>query len=321
MATNKTNKTKKKKKPPKRQNRKRSFFNLFLVAAAVVLLTGVFLFVVLQPEEVPLQVQSEDVVGNDNGPSITYEETVTHVEPVIIDAGGKKGQPLSDDQGVKKDRPRIAIVIDDMGYQRKTCNGLIDLDLNLSFAFLPFGPYTRDQAYKAHRSGKDVLLHFPMEPSDPKIDPGPGAVTINMGRREIRKVFAANMAEVPFIVGINNHMGSRFTQNREAVRTFMKLIRSGEMFFLDSRTSQSSVGFTMAREMGIRTAKRNVFLDNVRDRQKIKIQLRKLLDIADRQGSAIAIGHPYPETLHALRDLRLEITRRAKVVGVKELVR
>ena len=177
------------------------------------------------------------------------------------------------------------------------------------------------QAVISGSIGRDVLLHFPMEAADPKIDPGPGAVNINMGRREIRKVFAANMAEVPFVVGINNHMGSRFTQNREAVKVFMELIRTGEMFFLDSRTSQSSVGYNMAREMGIRTAKRNVFLDNDRDRGKIKIQLRKLLDLADRQGSAIAIGHPYPETLHALEELQREITRRAVVVGVRDLVR
>ena len=320
MVANKKNN--KKKKISKKQNKKRALSNLFLLAAVFVVITGAFLFVVLQPGEEPEPVRVDDVVGNDNGPSIVYEETETHVEPVIIDTKDKKDHPLpDDDRSTKKDRPRIAIVIDDMGYQKKTCNSLIDLDLKLSFAFLPFGPYTRDQAYKANRRGRDVLLHFPMEAADPKIDPGPGAVNINMGRREIRKVFAANMAEVPFVVGINNHMGSRFTQNREAVKVFMELIRTGEMFFLDSRTSQSSVGYNMAREMGIRTAKRNVFLDNVRDRQKIKIQLRKLLDIADRHGSAIAIGHPYPETLQALRDLRREISRRAIVVGVKELVR
>ena len=142
-----------------------------------------------------------------------------------------------------------------------------------------------------------------------------------MSRRQIRKVFAENMAEVPFVVGINNHMGSRFTQNRAAIKTFMGLIRNGEMFFLDSRTSQNSVGFSTAREMGIKTAKRNVFLDNVRDTGKIKVQLGKLLDIAERQGSAIAIGHPYPETLKALEGLSREINRRAMVVGVSELVR
>ena len=116
-------------------------------------------------------------------------------------------------------------------------------------------------------------------------------------------------------------MGSRFTQNKKAIKIFMGLIRNGEMFFLDSRTSQSSVGFSMARAMGAKTAKRNVFLGNVRDVRKIKVQLGKLLDIAERQGSAIAIGHPYPETLKALEGLQDEITRRVVVVGVSELVR
>jgi len=316
------NKTKRKNRTPKRQKKKSPFPYLSLAVAVFVALTGALFFIVLQPKEGSVPIRTEDVVGNGNGPSITYEETGVHVDPVIIDTRGKKDHPLPDgDKSIKKDRPRIAIVIDDMGYQQKTCNGLIDLDLGLSFAFLPFGPYTRSQAYKAHRLGRDVLLHFPMEAADPKWDPGPGTVTISMGRREIRKIFAANMAAVPFAVGINNHMGSRFTQNMEAVKVFMELIRSGEIFFLDSRTSQNSVGFRLAREMGIRTAKRNVFLDNIRDREKIKVQLRKLLDIAERQGSAIAIGHPYPETLQALKELRLEISRRAIVVGASELVR
>ena len=322
MATKKTSKTKRKNRTAKRQKKKSILSYLVLVVAIFIALTGALFFIVLQPQKEPLPVQSEDVVGNGDGPPISYEETGVHVEPVIVDTPGKEEHLRPDsDNDIKKDRPRIAIVIDDMGYQKKTCNGLIDLDLNLSFAFLPFGPYTRSQAYKAHRLGRDVLLHFPMEASDPKWDPGPGKVTINMGRREIRKIFAANVAAVPFAVGINNHMGSRFTQNIEGVEVFMDLISTGEMFFLDSRTSQNSVGFRIAREMGIRAAKRNVFLDNVRERQKIKTQLRKLLDIAERRGQAIAIGHPYPETLQALKELGREISRRAVVVGVSELVR
>ncbi len=316
-----TNKTKRKKRRPK-QKKKRSFPYSSLVVAVFIALTGAFFFIVVQPQKEPLPVQSEDVIGTGDGPPISYEETGVHVEPVIIDTPAKKDHSRPDgDREINKERPRIAIVIDDMGYQKKTCNRLIDLDLDLSFAFLPFGPYTKDQAYKAHRLGRDVLLHFPMEASDPKWDPGPGKVTINMGRREIRKIFAANVAAVPFAAGVNNHMGSRFTQNAEAVKVFMKLFRTGEMFFLDSRTSQNSVGFRIAREMGIRTAKRHVFLDNVRDRQKIKIQLRKLLDIAERRGQAIAIGHPYPETLQALKELGREISSRAVLVGVSELVR
>ena len=188
-----TNKTKRKKRPAKRQKKKRSWLYPFLVVAVFVVLTGVFFFIVVQPQKEPLPIQSEDVVGNGDGPPVSYEETAVDIEPVLIDIPGKKDHPRPEgDREIKKERPRIAIVIDDMGYQKKTCNRLIDLDLDLSFAFLPFGPYTKDQAYKAHRLDRDVLLHFPMEASDPKWDPGPGKITINMGRREVRKVFAAN---------------------------------------------------------------------------------------------------------------------------------
>ncbi|MEN8142111.1 MAG: divergent polysaccharide deacetylase family protein [Thermodesulfobacteriota bacterium] len=307
----------KKRAAGKRRNKK-LLLAMSVAGGLIVAVTGVLLIYILKPAEVPDLPESEDVISKEV--VIPYEETYSSPDPPPLESADTKTKV--EDQVVvpEGEKPRVAIIIDDMGYQKKTGEGLLDLDLNLTFAFLPFGPYTEKLAHGANRLDRDVLLHFPMEAADAKWKPGPGAVSIDMSREEIHRIFSRNLAAVPYVVGINNHMGSRFTQNSEAMQDFMVAVRSSGLFFVDSRTSQYTVGAFTAREMAVKTAKRDVFLDNVRDRGKITIQLRKLLKTAERKGQAIAIGHPYPETLAALKGIRGEIRRRVKVVGVSELV-
>ena len=313
-------KKKKKKKSPKQQKKRRQWLTFFVGTGLFVVLSGVFVFMVFRSDDLSVLPKSENVVGN--GVAIYYEETSVLPDSVIIEEEGEKSHVVSSPENLEEvtDRPLVAIVIDDMGYNKRVCEALLDLDLNLSFAFLPFGPYTTKQAYKANRLGRDVLLHFPMEAADSKWKPGPGVVTIAMDSPDIRRIFDENLATVPYAVGINNHMGSRFTQNDRAMQNFMESVQEAGLFFLDSRTSRNSIGYSLAQKMGLRSAKRDIFLDNVRDPQKIIVQLRKLLDVARRQGFAIAIGHPYPETLQALKEYKREILRRAEVVGVDALV-
>lgn len=291
-----------------------------IVVACFVVLSGWFVYLVFGPEKTTLSQLGE---GGGSEPPISYEETSVLADPAINKPQRGKGPqaPAVVEKESDAKRPLVAIVIDDMGHNEKICEALIDLDLDLSFAFLPFGPHTTKQAARASRQGHDVLLHFPMEAADPKWKPGAGNVTIAMAPADIRRIFAANLASVPSAIGINNHMGSRFTQNDRAMRYFMASVRGSGLFFLDSRTSRNSVGFSLAQEMAVKTAKRDVFLDNVRDPKKIIIQLHELLDVAKRHGFAVAIGHPYPETLQALREYKGELLRRAEVVGVGALVR
>jgi hypothetical protein len=317
-------KKKRKKKRPKQRRKGSLWLVICVVAVLFTFLGGLIVFLMLGPDEVTVLPKSGDVSGD--SPVITYEETSELSDPVIVEQTAGKSQVShvttgGEDLVAAIDRPLVAIVIDDMGYNKKNCEALLDLDLNLSFAFLPFGPYTAQQASRANRLGRDVLLHFPMEASDLKWKPGPGTVTIAMDYPEIRRIFDDNLASVPYASGINNHMGSRFTQNNRAMRDFMEAVQETGLFFLDSRTSRNSVGVFMAKKMAVQTAKRDVFLDNVRDPQKIIIQLRKLVDVARRQGFAIAIGHPYPETLQALKEYKREISQRVKLVGVGALVR
>lgn len=311
---------KKNKKSSKQRQNRRNWLVFLAVAAIFVVVSGLVAFMVFRPKGQNVVPKTETAAGH--GPVIHYEEAAEGVaDPVIIEGKGEKHVTDRRKNLAGADRPSVAIVIDDMGYNQRVCEDLIDLDLNLSFAFLPFGPHTAAQADKANRLGRDILLHFPMEASDQKWKPGPGTVTIAMAAPEIRGIFNDNLAAVPYAVGINNHMGSRFTQNNRAMRHFMELMQETGLFFLDSRTSRNSVGYSLAKEMGLTAGKRDVFLDNIRDRKKIIVQLGKLLEVARRKGSAIAIGHPYPETLAALREFRKEIASGFEVVGVGTLVR
>jgi polysaccharide deacetylase 2 family uncharacterized protein YibQ len=215
---------------------------------------------------------------------------------------------------------RIAIVIDDIGNQKKLGEGLMDLDLNLSFSILPHRTFSKILAKKAEGLGRDVLLHLPMEPQDHKWNPGEGALLLSMSREKILTTLAGDLAQVPMAVGVNNHMGSLFTENRTFMGVFLKGLRSRNLFWLDSLTTPKSVGFEMAREMGITTAKRDVFLDNIQKSAKIIKQLDKLLNLARRKGYAIGIAHPHPETLKALKRYQYTLRQEVKLVGIHEIM-
>ena len=199
--------------------------------------------------------------------------------------------------------PRIAIIIDDLGYDKSLAREFTDLDLPLTLSILPFTPYTRSIAHRAKREGREIMLHLPMEPrSYPRINPGDGVLLVSMERDTILEVLDRNLGEIPFVAGVNNHMGSRFTEDSELMRIVLKDIQKRDLFFLDSRTTPKTVGFELAKEMGIKTGQRNVFLDNNRDVSKIKTQIAELVKLSKRNGGAIGIGHPHPEMLQALQE-------------------
>ena len=217
--------------------------------------------------------------------------------------------------------PIVSIIIDDMGFQDKICADLIALDLNLSFAFLPFGPNTAKQLAEARQHKRDILLHLPMEPQESKWTPGPGALLTSMNSRQIQATLAGDLAAVPHAIGVNNHMGSRFSENRAAMRACLALLKEHNLFFLDSLTSPGSVAFVMAKEMGLRTARRDIFIDNRQDPQQVMKQLDALISLARKKGSAIGIGHPHQATLDALRTYQTKLQDQIQLVGVSRLAK
>jgi hypothetical protein len=213
-------------------------------------------------------------------------------------------------------------VIDDLGWDLHAAEALLALDTPFSFAILPQTPYQSYIAQEVQRRGWDVLLHLPMEPHGyPHIDPGRDALLSHMNADELVAHIDRALQVLPTAVGINNHMGSRLTENREAMRVVMQHLKQRHLFFLDSRTSLHSLAYSTAHDMGIRAAQRQIFLDHDVSQDRIAQSLYDLMALANTQGQAIGIGHPYPETLRALQQT-LPALRRAgiEIVPVSHLV-
>ena len=197
---------------------------------------------------------------------------------------------------------RLALVIDDMGQDMDMAEALADLDQPPTFAVLPGTPHSAEVARLAAGHGIELLLHLPMEPRGyPAVNPGPGALFTTMDAAELKRVLADDLGQVPGAVGVNNHMGSRLTQDQAAMDVILAQLAARGLFFLDSLTTPGSAAASAARKSGTVLHKRDVFLDNVRDTETIMRQLAKAERMALSHGQAVAIGHPYPETLAAIR--------------------
>ncbi len=196
--------------------------------------------------------------------------------------------------------PQIALIIDDIGHSRSLADQFVELQSTLTFSVLPHLSYSRQLAQKLHYQGYEVMLHQPMEPLDSWYDPGPGAVFVGDDAHQIESTIQSNIREIPFAKGVNNHMGSRFTASSYEIATALKVVRSRKLFFIDSITSNRSLAHATAMQYRIPTACRNVFLDNVREESAILARLNQLRIHAIRNGRAIGIGHPYPETARAI---------------------
>jgi uncharacterized protein len=306
----------------KKKGRGLGLLCLFLFVAAT-LAAGVY-FMVLYPgtpgkSPLPLlsgQTKKKPLPRKANPlPDPVYEEPALPRQPLPVTKSRRQLEKKT-----PAGRPLVAIVIDDMGYNRNTGQALLDLGLPLSFAFLPFTPFSETLQKEAGARGRDILLHLPLEPMDPKWNPGPGALTTAMAPETMGKLFHQDLQRVPAAVGINNHMGSRFTADAEAMRTLMHLVRARNLFYLDSMTASQSVGYDLAREMGIRAERRTVFLDNDQHPDKILAQLDLLVRLAEEHGQAVGIGHPYPATVEALRTYQAQLQARTELVGISRLV-
>ncbi len=248
------------------------------------------------------------------------EDSVVSSENTLKAYSPSKLKSRPDKADILDNRPLVAIVIDDMGRKEKLGKRFLSLDLVLSFAFLPHTPYAKELTQIAANQGRDVLLHLPMEPLDSRFDPGPGALFTSMADREINSIMQGHLKAFPHIVGVNNHMGSRFTAHKAGMAKVLEIIGENNIFFLDSMTSADSVAYGMAVDMGVKTARRQVFLDNEKDQGKIEAQIKYLIELAEKNGTAIAIGHPYQVTYDALSSTREDLLARVRVVGVGSLM-
>jgi polysaccharide deacetylase 2 family uncharacterized protein YibQ len=198
-------------------------------------------------------------------------------------------------------RPLIAIVIDDVGLDRPHSRRAWELPGPLTMSFLPYSKDLREQAKAARARGQELMLHLPMEPMG-RADPGPGALLVSLGESELKQRVTTALDSFDGYVGVNNHMGSRFTANKPDMEIVLKLFKARGLLFLDSRTTAQSVGEQTAQELGVPTMTRNVFLDDDEAADAVRRRLAETEAIARRQGFVVAIGHPHEVTLQALAE-------------------
>ncbi|BCR05757.1 hypothetical protein DESUT3_28260 [Desulfuromonas versatilis] len=197
---------------------------------------------------------------------------------------------------------RVAIIMDDLGRDPQAARELLALDVPVTFAILPGESHAARVAEMAHRGGREVMIHIPMEPqSYPATNPGDDALLLAQSPEEIRRRFRGFLAQVPYAAGGNNHMGSRFTEDRPQMEVVLEEMKAAGLFFVDSLTSGRSVAYTEARRLGLPAAVRDRFLDNVQEVDAIAREIRKLAQLAQSRGSAVGICHPHAQTLAALR--------------------
>jgi len=195
------------------------------------------------------------------------------------------------------------------------------LDLPLSLSVLPYGPFTKSIVSLANKEGRELVLHLPMEPRNyPSVKPGPGALLLSMNADEIMRVMDQDLRKIKGARGVNNHMGSAFTEDRGKMRIVLAELKKRGLFFVDSRTTKLTVALDLAREIGLRSDRRTVFLDNNLAPNVMKLQMERLFSMARNQGYAIGIGHPYKETLRLLEEYCSKIKSEFQMVPVSELM-
>ena len=222
---------------------------------------------------------------------VTLYDTLAEAGPVHVDP---------------RDPPRVAILIDDLGYHATRLDPLWNLDATFSVAILPFSPYALAAAETAEAHQKEILVHLPMEPLPDLTRPRRarilGQLTLAMSLDEIRRRTLRALRAVPYAVGVNNHEGSAFMRSPRHVRAVLEVVKAERMFFVDSRTTARSRGLAEARALGVPVTDRQVFLDNDASPDRIRRWLARLGDIAFRRGSALGIGHPNRTTIRVLAD-------------------
>ena len=218
------------------------------------------------------------------------------------------------------ERPLLALIIDDMGYHPETEFEFLGLNLNLTFSFIPFAPSTAESLAIARRQQRDILLHLPLEAMDPKWNSTPGLLRSKWSEDKIITGFIRALEEVPMAVGVNNHMGSRFTANRKAMTSLLSQFPAYDLFFLDSLTTSESVGAEVAAKQKLPFLARDIFLDNKQEEREIERELEKLLGIAEERGWAVGIGHCYKQTFNVLKKREKELQSRVNLLKLSELV-
>lgn len=260
----------------------------------------------------------------------TKSESVEDITDINFDENSqnhlndKKDNKINTIQENKEQKfPLVAVVIDDMGINRKRTLDIISLEAPLTSSFLTYGNDLMALATKAKSSGHEIMIHAPMEPKV-NADLAPDTLKTNMDKEQIESLFTQMLKKFENIGvgGVNNHMGSKFTEDGKRMEYVMKILKNHNMFFLDSKTSAKSKGKKLAAQYNVDFIERDIFLDNENDYDYIQNQLKKVENIALNKGYAVAICHPKSQTYQALKDWIGGLKdKQIKLVHISEIVK
>ncbi|CAB1084948.1 Possible divergent polysaccharide deacetylase [Olavius algarvensis Delta 1 endosymbiont] len=321
MAKRKPTRKKKVSKKPRKKKR----FDKSLQKAFVAL-AGLFVLVVLagvtarwliapakplQPRSVPVKTAPAAKRPIDKIPTFEIypkKESLPEKKLIKPPAVGKKRLPL------------VAIIIDDLGYDKKIAEQFSSLQAEITFSILPHSPFQERITRLSRDQGLEVMLHLPMEPMEyPAVDPGPGTLLTSMTPDQLIHQLKENLKAVPDAKGVNNHMGSKMTAESNQLYQIFSILKKKGLYFIDSRTSPQTICKPSARLLQIPFAQRDVFLDNRQEARFIREQVKKLIAIARRNGYAIGIGHPYAATYDVLREMLPEIQKEVQLVPASKI--
>ncbi len=221
-----------------------------------------------------------------------------------------------------QDLPIVVIVMDDLGNNQTVGKRALDLQGDLTYAILPNTPSAKVLARYAHANGKEVIVHAPMA-SERQLDPGPGALSDQLGHSEFLATVRGNIKAIPYARGLNNHMGSALTPIPEFMGLLMAVVAENDLYFIDSRTSAKTVAANVAEHFQIKNLSRDVFLDHDRSLPAIDAAFQRLLTLARRNGIAVGTAHPYPTTLKYLETVlpKLQANEQVQLVSGSQAIR
>ena len=256
----------------------------------------------------------------------TEKMVVQPMPPPPLPAAKETGEAKKEKEEKEKEKTlppaRLALIIDDGGYGIDRVKELLGMGKPMTFAILPNTPHARKVALMAYENGEQVMLHLPMEPRESdRYSLEQDTVLAGMDRGDIQNILQKDLAQIPHVRGVNNHMGSKATEDTAVMQVLMEVLKKEGLFYIDSHTSSHTVGPQMARQAGVAFGSNDRFIDPEKDLQAIKKAIRQVMQKAKKEGKTIAIGHPHPLTVQAIREMIPEIEKAGiKLVFASEVV-
>ena len=316
------------KKPRKKASAKNPLFKALVglaVLAIVVLATGILIYHLVPPKapaSAPTAAKTPKVRKSPATQKPPFEIYPKETRPPA-ESVAKKSIPGPIPKPVpRKTLPSVALIIDDLGYDKKIAQQFAQLNAPMTFSILPHSPFQQKIVRLAESKGLEIMLHLPMEPVEyPDVDPGPGTLLSTMSADDLIDQLNKNLNTLPNVKGVNNHMGSRLTAESTQLYQIFSVLKQRGLYFIDSRTSVDSLCEPSARLFKIPFAQRDVFLDHYPTPEFIRKQIKELIRIARRNGQAVGILHPHVTTLKILKEMLPEMQNQVHLVPASKIVR